>query len=297
MLLPPGLSRRHLLQAAMAGVALPLGCRPEGASTPAARASWATGGTAAMTGRATYPNPFAGASSSCRLTCAATIGPCHTASPERADISDGWDGLPLRLALRVVDEDCRPVRGAIAEVWHTNHRGGYSGDIVQMCTMDEADKAKQFFRGYLRTDDDGRVNFDTTFPGWYRGRAVHIHFRIIRGAYDAADRAEAAVISQLFFPEDVTKQIFANQPLYEDFGQPDTTLGTDNVVGGELDPSPYICDVASLPDGAMLASKTIILADDNSCQMQGAHGQGPPPGGGGPGGPPPGGPPPGPPPS
>lgn len=288
----PLFTRRALLRfAGASALALPftplLGCDGGGAEHPDGGTSgtdgasddsstwmWATGGTAAMVDSASYPNPFAGSSpTTCEVTCGATIGPCHTTSPERADVSDGWDGLPVRLALRVLDETCTPVEDAIVEIWHTNYRGIYSGEISTMCNTDAADRAAGYFRGYLRTDADGRVDFDTVFPGWYSGRAVHIHFRVMMGTYDGSDSATASVVSQLFFSDALVDEIFTAQPLYEAFGTPDTLLGTDNVVGGEADPSPYVCDVARASDGAMLASKTIILRTSSaSCTIAGASG-------------------------
>lgn len=139
--------------------------RTAAASTASAQ-SWASGGTALIAKAGTLPNPFAAeARNACQLTCAATIGPCHTTSPERRDISDGWDGLPLCLMLRVLDENCQPVPGVIVEIWHTNHTGGYSGQIHRMCNNNQADVAKQFFRGYQRTDAAGIARFDTCYPG------------------------------------------------------------------------------------------------------------------------------------
>lgn len=287
----PTFSRRALLRfAGGSALALPLvpllacvdggaadddggtGAEDGGVGDDGSTLMWATGGTAAMTDSASYPNPFAGSNPTvCAVTCGATIGPCHTTSPERADISDGWDGLPVRLALRVLDESCTPVEDAIVEVWHTNYLGIYSGEIASMCNTEASDRAAEYFRGYLRTDADGRVDFDTVFPGWYSGRAVHIHFRVLMGSYDAADNATASVISQLFFSDTLVGQIFASEPLYSDAGAPDTLLGDDNVIGGESDPSPYVCDVARASDGAMLASKTIILRTSSaSCTIAGA---------------------------
>lgn len=226
---------------------------------------WATGGTAAMTARASYPNPFAGTSgTSCELQCQTTLGPCHTTSPLRLDISDGWDGLPVRLSLRLVDADCRALAGSIVEVWHTSPAGVYSGRINPMCNADEADRAAQYFRGYQVSDADGRVDFDTCFPGWYRGRVVHIHYRVMSGAYDAADSAAAVVVSQLFFASDLVASIFDREPIYADFGQPDTTLANDNVIGGERDLGRYLLDTTRASDGAMIASKTLVVRTDAS---------------------------------
>lgn len=246
--------------------------------------AWATGGTAMI--RGTFPNPFAGgAGTACALLCETTIGPCHTTSPMRQDVSDGVDGIPVRLALRVVDEQCRPVANAVVEIWHTNSRGTYSGNINTMCNTTAADRAAMFFRGYLRTDADGRVDFNTCFPGWYAGRAIHIHVRVQTGDYAAADNAASVVITQLFFPEDVIQGVFANVPLYSSRGQPDTPAATDNVIGGTTDRARYTCDVQRTADGVMLASKTLIVRSATSianCATQGSGMMmGGPPGDGG----------------
>lgn len=252
---------------------------------------WASGGTALIAQAGALPNPFAAQpGNACQLTCEATIGPCHTTSPERRDISDGWDGLPLCLMLRVLDESCQPVPGVIVEIWHTNHTGGYSGQIQRMCNNNPDDVGKQFFRGYQRTDAAGIVRFDTCYPGWYRGRAVHIHVRVMTGDYQADDRAPASVITQFLFSDELNQQIFASHTLYAPHGQPDTTLATDNVVGGQADKSPYILDVQRLANGVMLASKDLIVRRDTSqplCQVQGRHGPGGPGGRDGRRGPPP----------
>lgn len=256
-------------------------------TTPAPAGNWATGGTARIGAAVRAANPFAGAVASttaCQLTCEATIGPCHTLSPERTDISDGWDGLPMHMRLRVVDEACQPVAGAIVEVWHTNHTGGYSGDIRRMCNNDAADLDKRFFRGWQRTDADGTVRFDSCYPGWYSSRAVHVHLRVMKGDYDPSDAAASWLTSQLLFTDELNAGIFGGEPLYQAHGQPDTSLATDTVMGGEQDVSPYLFDVQNI-DGVMLASKTLVIRnslDRQACRVrEGRRPEGP----GGPGGP------------
>lgn len=289
----PDIARRRLLLASgNALVSVPLlsllGCRGLGDTNPVATeagsgSGWANGGTARIGDTARFPNPFThDPGQACVLTCMTTIGPCHTLSPEREDISDGWDGIPLRLALRVVDADCRPVPDAIVEIWHTNHTGGYSGQIVRMCNNNADDLDKQFFRGYRRTDAEGIVRFNTCYPGWYSSRAVHIHLRVMTGSYDADDRATSSVTTQLLFSDELNREIFSSQALYKDIGLPDTDLDSDNVVGGETDKSPYLFDVQRMDDGVMFASKTLVIRnslEDAICEAKGAHGFGPPPGG------------------
>lgn len=308
MTTPQDPRRRHLLQ--LGGMALLVGnagllgacskamsssSHAVGASAAANTGRWASGGTAPIAKAGTLPNPFsAELGQACQLTCQATIGPCHTTSPERRDISDGWDGLPLCLMLRVLDEDCQPVPGVIVEIWHTNHTGGYSGQIQRMCNNNQDDVSKQFFRGYQRSDEAGIVRFDTCYPGWYRGRAVHIHVRVMTGDYQADDHAPASVITQFLFSDELNQEIFASHAAYAPYGQPDTTLDTDNVIGGESDKRPYILDVQRLDNGVMLASKTLIVRRDDSqplCRVQGRYGpggrRGPPPNTWRPDGPPP----------
>jgi protocatechuate 3,4-dioxygenase beta subunit len=220
---------------------------------------WATGGTSCMTDVANYPNPFTAAASSCPTKPDVTIGPCHTTSVERVDISNGLLGIPMRMALRIVDDSCNPVSGAIVEVWHTNYKGGYSGDINQMCTLEEADKQEDFFRGYQVTNADGIVYFNSCFPGWYNGRAVHVHVRVLTTAYDGSDNAPSAAITQLLWDDTFVDTIFTNVSLYSEFGVPNTHLSNDNVVSGVSDKQAFIFETAQMSDGTMLCSKTIVV--------------------------------------
>lgn len=160
-----------------------------GAAGQASGPGWLSGGTARIGAAARTINPFLNATATtCKLTCEATIGPCHTLSPERRDISDSWDGLPMHMQLRIVDTQCRPIENAIVEVWHTNHTGGYSGRMAPMCNNDKADVERQFFRGWQRKDTNGIARFDSCYPGWYGGRANHVHLRLMKGDYDRAIR-------------------------------------------------------------------------------------------------------------
>lgn len=215
---------------------------------------WASGGTKAMTAKASYPDPFATSAAACLLLSSVTEGPCTEAADQvREDISEGYTGLPMRLALRVVDSECNPLAGAEVKVWHTQLNGSYSGDTPnnQMCLKDASDASKHYFRGAQTTDDDGRVYFDSCFPGWYRGRTVHIHFTV---SLDGR-----SFTSQLVFDQALVASIFDRHPEYASFGQPDTTNAADNVVGnGDLER--FTLTTAKMSDGAMLASKEIVFA-------------------------------------
>ena len=68
-------------------------------------------------------------------------------------------------------------------------------------------------------------------------------------------------VSQLFFPEDVTAEVFASHPEYSSFGQPDTTFSNDNIIRGiaSADRARHTFAVTRTRDGAMLASKVVTV--------------------------------------
>lgn len=235
--------------------------------------TWATGGTAAMTKKDCYPDPFANGLG-CALLCQTTEGPCTADTIERQDVSEGWGGLPVRLALKIVEADsCAPIEGAVVEIWHTQRTGVYSGVTPSgaFCYGDDPDAENYlYFRGSQTTDADGRIDFDTCFPGWYSSRAIHIHFRVYL-------EGQLTLTSQLFFDDALNEAIFDSHPDYAEFGQPDTVNTTDNVIGGVDDLTPYILDVARMADGAMLASKAIAIAGSACSVGMGGGGMMPPP--------------------
>jgi protocatechuate 3,4-dioxygenase beta subunit len=97
----------------------------------------------------------------------------------RSDTSDGsvQDGIPLSLILNVYDiEDnngsCIPLSDAKVDIWHANSQGFYSG------VQDAGTGQNNFLRGYQMTDENGTVQFNTIYPGWYEGRAIHVHVKV-----------------------------------------------------------------------------------------------------------------------
>lgn len=120
----PLATRRQVLGLFAGVAAIPLlsrALRAAPAADTGTAEEWATGGTASMTDKETYPDPFTGAIDACALVAATTQGPCTTEDELlREDVSEGWTGLPVRLALRVVDTACNPVAGVTVKIWHTN---------------------------------------------------------------------------------------------------------------------------------------------------------------------------------
>lgn len=141
---------------------------------------------------------------------------------DRRDVTEGYPGHPLRLGLRVVAGDCAAVGGATVEIWHTDATGDYSAFADGGGGKDEAE-GTTFLRGSQTAGDDGIVEFQTIYPGWYPGRAVHIHVRVHLDDEDV-------VTSQLFFDDTYTSAVYADGP-YLEFGEPDTLLADDGIAG------------------------------------------------------------------
>ena len=209
-----GLSRRDLLGFAAKGAAsvvvsqsLLLACASE-ASSATDSSSTDNGGPTAGTGKVT-----------CVLTAALTEGPFFVdemlnRSDIRADPVTGAvsTGIPLALTfnvLRVANNACTPLTGAYLDVWHCDGAGTYS---------DVAGSSGKFLRGYQITDANGVASFKTIYPGWYRGRAVHIHFklRLLAGSTKTYE-----FTSQFFFDDALTDSVYAQSPY--------NTRGTRNV--------------------------------------------------------------------
>lgn len=229
----PRLPRRTFLAgSAVAALGVAAGCSHDNASIPnptdttADTTDTTSGtGTAPAGGSALVTGDFE-ALGTCVLLPEMTAGPFPTIEQlDRRDITEGYPGRPLRLGLRVLDAGCVPVPDVAVEVWHADAGGDYSFYVDGGTGKDEGE-GTTFLRGAQISDSDGIAEFRTIYPGWYPGRAVHIHLRVRRG--------QALVLtSQLFFPDDRTAEVFATSP-YAEFGLPDTTNATDGL-GGDID--------------------------------------------------------------
>ena len=87
---------------------------------------------------------------------------------------------------------------------------------------------QNWLRGFQATDADGLVEFTTIWPGWYTGRAVHIHFKV--RIYDGSNTT-LEFTSQLFFTDAMNTTVFNTHSPYKDRAQktPDTTDSTDGI--------------------------------------------------------------------
>jgi len=142
----------------------------------------------------------------------------------RTDPSDGSirPGVPLNLNFRVTHAaGCTALVGALVDVWHCDALGVYSD--VQDAGFNTV--GKKYLRGYQLTDASGLAQFTTVYPGWYSGRAVHIHFKI-RSSPGASSGFEFT--SQLFFDESLTDVVHAQAP-YNTKGQRNTRNASDGI--------------------------------------------------------------------
>ncbi|HXD99191.1 MAG TPA: intradiol ring-cleavage dioxygenase [Candidatus Acidoferrum sp.] len=117
-------------------------------------------------------------------------------------------GAVLQLAFNVSalrGDACAPLPGVVVDVWHCDALGAYS-DVRDPRGSTVGQK---FLRGAQTTDAAGAARFMTIYPGWYQGRAVHIHFKV-RTAPAAARGHEFT--SQIYFDDAVTDQIHALEP-------------------------------------------------------------------------------------
>ena len=125
-------------------------------------------------------------------------------------------GVPLALQFnfsRVTAAGaCSVLPGAQVDIWHCDALGLYS----DAKDRDSDTTGRQFLRGYQTTDRSGIVRFNTIYPGWYRGRAVHIHFKVrVPGENGVTDE----FTSQLYFPDDFTDRVHAREPYAAKKGQ------------------------------------------------------------------------------
>ncbi|MET0502032.1 MAG: intradiol ring-cleavage dioxygenase [Candidatus Binatia bacterium] len=129
----------------------------------------------------------------------------------RSEPSDNsiQQGTPLRLQFQVSRIDaasCNRLGGAVVDVWHCDALGIYS-DVRQDSRSDA--RGRKFLRGYQITNASGIAEFLTIYPGWYEGRAVHIHFKI---RTEPAGRRRYDFTSQLYFDESITDQVHMSAP-------------------------------------------------------------------------------------
>jgi len=184
----------------------------------------ATGAEAPAAGGAPPTSPLGGDSTitSCTVYPRETQGPFYLdLNLLRRDITDGRAGVPLTINVQVIQaSSCAPIKDAAVDVWHCDALGLYSGYPGQGDNHNIDTSGQRFLRGTQVTDSAGHAAFDTVYPGWYRGRTTHIHFKVHVGTRVAT--------SQMYFPEAITAAVYRRSP-YATRGQKDTSNSGDGI--------------------------------------------------------------------
>ena len=235
------------------------GAGPAGAGGQLAAGTSAAGTPAASAGRGGMTAPTAGASgsaadggpgmffpvtfdtvASCMLTPTdpAGEGPffihedevMNDAALMRYDMREGRPGVELQLNLRVLDSDgkcMKPISGVEVYTWHTDASGFYSGfnnqnpDQSYSGSIERTvENMERFCRGIQVTDSQGVVRFKTVYPGWYNGRAIHIHFLALRpdSSPDTTNyRGSKSMVftTQMYFAEAFSRMIHEGNMPYK----------------------------------------------------------------------------------
>jgi protocatechuate 3,4-dioxygenase beta subunit len=168
----------------------------------------------------------------CFLTPQSIEGPFYL-DPRlvRTEIAEGRAGVPLRVDLHVIDgAACKPIERARVDIWHADARGIYSGVEQQGDKQDVSTVGEKFLRGTQFTDSGGAVSFTTIYPGWYVGRATHIHFKVILD-----DRN--VLTGQTYFPDALNEFIYANIPAYADRLIPRAVVNSNDQFANFDDPN------------------------------------------------------------
>jgi protocatechuate 3,4-dioxygenase beta subunit len=179
----------------------------------------------------------------------------------RRDVREDREGIPLLLSLKVIDsETCRPIRNAAVDIWHCDAVGVYSGYENQGNGgggggpaptgepptgaptgapptgmpgggHQEPTDDTRYLRGTWRTDRHGHVSFKTVFPGWYRGRCVHIHTKVhVDGEWTDAgyEGGHTCHTGQFFFDEESVLASASVEPYSANVAER-TTLTEDTI--------------------------------------------------------------------
>jgi protocatechuate 3,4-dioxygenase beta subunit len=150
-------------------------------------------------------------------TLSETTGPVfghESVRPEDADLTSARGGAPLgeRIIVwgMVRDEDGRPVRSALIEVWQANAAGRYRHRNDQH----DAPLDPNFTGcGRALTDDLGRYRFVTIRPGAYpwrnhanAWRPSHVHFSLFGAGL------MSRLVTQMYFPGD---PLLSRDPIFQ----------------------------------------------------------------------------------
>lgn len=140
----------------------------------------------------------------CQSSPEEVVGPFPHKSPAEvinSNIVGDRIGIPLAINITVenVNNGCAPLGDVLVDIWQCDAKGNYSEYTGQV----QGDFTGQnFLRGRQTTDTNGKVSFISIYPGWYPGRAPHIHVEVLRST------GESLLVTQIAFPEDTSKSVY-----------------------------------------------------------------------------------------
>lgn len=170
----------------------------------------------------------------CTLTKKLTEGPYHLdGALVRPDLTENKPGIKLELVLTVVDDStCAPLPNALVELWQCDALGEYSGFVGN--NGHPGPDNGTFLRGGVLTGTNGVARVTTIYPGWYRGRCVHLHVKVHTdvtltsgGSFTGGRELHTG---QLFIDETITAAVARISP-YSTNTVPRTTLAQDGIYG------------------------------------------------------------------
>jgi protocatechuate 3,4-dioxygenase beta subunit len=194
---------------------------------------------------------------SCTVSPSETEGPFPTKTPTgliMVDITSDRTGVEMVMNITIQNKNnsCATLAGAIVDVWHCDKDGYYSeygGSGMQSVNL----QSVHFLRGRQTTDANGLVSFKTIFPGWYSGRAPHVHVHV----YDASGKS--LLVTQIAFPADVCNTVYTTATQYYTKGTQDTSNARDSVFSDSLT-NELGTVTGSITEGFILTDTIVISA-------------------------------------
>ncbi|UBM59222.1 intradiol ring-cleavage dioxygenase [Marinilongibacter aquaticus] len=195
-------------------------------------------------------------SSDCTVTNAETEGPFPIKDPAslvKADIVGDRSGVQLTINLSIKNKNsgCEPLANVLVDIWHCDAEGEYSeyggggGQSANHTT-------EHWLRGRQTTDENGMVAFSSIFPGWYSGRAPHIHVEVLNA------NEKSLLVTQIAFDKSVCDTVYTTADDYDDHGTQDTTNERDNVFGDGFDNE--LASISGSVDAGYELSHTIVVS-------------------------------------
>jgi protocatechuate 3,4-dioxygenase beta subunit len=194
-------------------------------------------------------------SGTCTSTSSETAGPFPTKDPSSlslVNIKSDRTGVAFSIKITIQNKNnsCAALAGAIVDIWHCDKDGYYSeygGTGMQSANFTSV----HFLRGRQVTDSNGVAGFTSIFPGWYGGRAPHIHVHI----YDASGKS--LLVTQIAFPTTVCDTVYTTATNFYTKGKQDTSNASDNVFSDSL-ANELASVTGNITDGYVLTHTIVV---------------------------------------